>query len=710
MRALALAVAAAALLLAACGVDTEGAPCAANDNCPAGQGCGANLRCSAKALACTSCRPDDRRCADDGAVATCVAAADAVCSSWSAAPCSAGQVCGDASSACVAPYALALSAPAANALVGLAGVDVVASVTLASANGALVPVPSTLPLLADGAPVGALARTSQDGLVVRYGGLYTPPVGVERSVQLSATAGSGAALASAAVPVQVETTPPVLSAASVACDATPCLRDGVLTVSVTATDARLDTVSASLDLDGNAKTVALSNGGSGATYSGKISLTGWPFPFFSHAVSAKVTARDLAGNVASVGAAPVNVTRLRWQKQVSPQPITAAAVEIDGSIAVAGMGNDNALYRVDPSTGVSSKTGMGVSFSQPPAVGAIATWLGADNGQTVGLKPDWKTQMSKCPAATNSSMYTPVLTDPVNDLLYAGANAPAKKIYYYANNCVPTQLTSTSSTPDAVTAAMTVAKFGTGTSIFAGTAFSTGAGATVRRLQIDPQDGSLGADPWVPPLHDGSAPPVPCDTIAQAVTIDGRGHVLVACQNSRQVHDVDFASQTATFLATLSGTAGASIVLLPSGDLILVTDDQPHALVRLSPGAPTRQPAWTAPLDAAGTGAVILAPGADGVAILAVTAGGTLHAMTAAGVEVWAARGADALGTEVLRFPSVVAPAAGAPSTALPTAYVPSKSGTVYAVVVDTPLDATSPWPKPHHDLRNSGNASFPLP
>ena len=33
-----------------------------------------------------------------------------------------------------------------------------------------------------------------------------------------------------------------------------------------------------------------------------------------------------------------------------------------------------------------------------------------------------------------------------------------------------------------------------------------------------------------------------------------------------------------------------------------------------------------------------------------------------------------------------------------------------YAVVSDTGLDALSPWPKSRHDVRNTGDASAPLP
>jgi hypothetical protein len=55
MRARAMLLAALALLGSACGVVVEDAPCRSRENCPAGQGCGANGRCSERALACAKC-------------------------------------------------------------------------------------------------------------------------------------------------------------------------------------------------------------------------------------------------------------------------------------------------------------------------------------------------------------------------------------------------------------------------------------------------------------------------------------------------------------------------------------------------------------------------------------------------------------------------------------------------------------------------------
>jgi hypothetical protein len=114
MRARSLAPAlAAALLLAACSVDVEGAPCTkpwvASGECPDGQACGNDLRCSTRAFACAASR--DAHCVP-GAGSECVGvqvdpdtvhnasrhctASDPVCGRWVVDDCTArdGMVCG----------------------------------------------------------------------------------------------------------------------------------------------------------------------------------------------------------------------------------------------------------------------------------------------------------------------------------------------------------------------------------------------------------------------------------------------------------------------------------------------------------------------------------------------------------------------------------------------------------------------------------------
>jgi len=124
----------AALLLAACSVDVDGARCrvpGATEDCPAGQACGNDLTCSARALACegagTRCEVGDARCAGaDGKerVERCSLEGDGACGAWIAESCAeAGLECGTRSAAaaceCPAYPALALWAdPTGGSLAG----------------------------------------------------------------------------------------------------------------------------------------------------------------------------------------------------------------------------------------------------------------------------------------------------------------------------------------------------------------------------------------------------------------------------------------------------------------------------------------------------------------------------------------------------------------------------------------------------------------
>jgi len=47
---------------------------------------------------------------------------------------------------------------------------------------------------------------------------------------------------------------------------------------------------------------------------------------------------------------------------------------------------------------------------------------------------------------------------------------------------------------------------------------------------------------------------------------------------------------------------------------------------------------------------------------------------------------------------------------AFSTAYFGGDDGKLHAVVVDGHLDTAAPWPKAHHDVRNTSNAGSSLP
>jgi hypothetical protein len=87
--------------LTGCSVDVEGATCrvvGAVDNCPSGQACGTDLKCSVKAAGCAPCDLAAPARCRDGDVKQCSTVGDPVCGSWViVTDCVAGQTCKNSS-------------------------------------------------------------------------------------------------------------------------------------------------------------------------------------------------------------------------------------------------------------------------------------------------------------------------------------------------------------------------------------------------------------------------------------------------------------------------------------------------------------------------------------------------------------------------------------------------------------------------------------
>ncbi|HYG66228.1 MAG TPA: right-handed parallel beta-helix repeat-containing protein, partial [Anaeromyxobacteraceae bacterium] len=107
-----IAFLAAALLAAGCQVETEGAACdlpGATDQCPSGQACGNDGKCSTRAASCaeTRCEVGAKECRDGApaVIAEC-RGTDPVCGVWETVEtCATGLVCGEGAAACACPLA-----------------------------------------------------------------------------------------------------------------------------------------------------------------------------------------------------------------------------------------------------------------------------------------------------------------------------------------------------------------------------------------------------------------------------------------------------------------------------------------------------------------------------------------------------------------------------------------------------------------------------
>ena len=686
------------LLAAACTVPLEGAPCNDSTNCPGGQACGYDMKCSTEAAQCSqpACLPGQQACATDGTVVSCQSNGTSICGIFPASgtSCPAGQTCGP-SAQCVPRYAVAITSPVANTVVGTAGVDVVVQVTRASSAVAV----AGVALEVDGVRTGTSGPSSQQGLVASYTIHFSPAAATQGAVTLRGVAEPGPTeIVSAPVVVIGDVVAPTVSTPGLSCAHNPCWRDDVVTVSATVGEPYVAGVVVALDLD-PASTVPLAPG---ATYQGQLALRSWPFPWFAHTVTATVTATDQAGNQGS-SSASIPVSRLRWAvaaETSSPPQLTGAAIDGAGNVAVGGA--NSKLYLFTPSGSLANApapTVGSIGLAGAPSIGPSAIWAPSQDGRIYAVSTSGSTVVSSCPASVTAGiLFTPALTGGAVERAYSGG---ANRRIYAFDLGTPGVCTSPgTSSVDAVTTSLLLS----GGALFAATATGT-LTASVRQFS-DPGDGAL-VTGWVTAPSNGG---VPCLQVEAPLSADGNGDLLVACGNG-QIYGVVRSTGAYGWLITLPGKATESIVVRSDGDLVVGTND--NLLHRLTPGAP---PAfverWASPLDlgAPVAGVALAERDALGVDVYAVTATGALYAVDAdatsggnpAGLVVWSTVGLTPapLGTASLRFPTI-APARGA--TDLPTLYAPSADGKVYAVIVDGRLDPGSPWPKSHRDLGNSG-------
>jgi hypothetical protein len=585
------------------------------------------------------------------------------------------------------PFGVGLVAPASGARAGKAGIDVAAQVTVANASAAG---PDAVVILANGSRAGTLTLAGRDGALLDYRGTYVPPDGAVGSIVLAVAATiSAGVIPSEGVAIFVDAKAPVLSSGATFCTAT-CLRDEIVPVTVEIEEDEIDTVEASLDLDGHAQWAPL-HAVTPTLFAGELHLATYAFPSFSGTAAARFRARDRSGNETVLDIPAVPVTRVRWVHDAQALAVTAPAVAPDGSLVIA-VNSSSAQLRAVGVDGVEKwRTSVGnQGIVQAPTMGAGMTWVGSNDGNLYGRFANGT--LLTCPSSNQvpGSMFTPALRL-APEAAYSGGSA-AK---LYGANATGTCFGAGVSTTDAVTTSPVIVN----DTLYVASVSSLGT-ASVRSFGLD-----LLAKAAVSPM-DGS---VACGRIDASPAANGTS-LFVGCANGK-IFAIDLSSLDATAIASLSGAVVESPVLLPNGDVIVGTNDKKlHRLAKPALGTGPWTEAWSpAPdLGAAVTGTLVASPDAAGAVVYAVTAAGNLYALDGEGKVVWSTAGESTppLGRFSLSFPTI----APAQPGGLPTLYAGSAEGKLYAVVVDTGLDTTSPWPKSHHDVRNTGIAAAPLP
>ncbi|MBI5067827.1 MAG: hypothetical protein HZB56_06265 [Deltaproteobacteria bacterium] len=773
MRRLALAVL-LALAGTACSVKTEGAACTieGESNCPAGQACGYDGKCSEEAAGCgtictqhscsgqtlrrceptsavcaalqqngTTCEASqacdatagacvcrDNACTASSGLATCDAGGNLVtCMTESStqcrlvdtsAPCGAGSTClGSAGgAACVS---LAIELPAANARVGGPSAPSIAVEAAYTASSASFSRPATIELLADGSARGTLSWNES---ISRYTGTYAPQAGLEQSVDLTVRLVAGSATAvSPARPVDVDTLAPRVGTLTASCTPSPCPRDGVLDVSVTVTESHPGPVTASLDLDGTKKVPLV---GAAGSYSGHLALADWPFPHFTQPLVVHVHAEDEPGNVtppAQEGSVsvPDGITRARLAyPSGGTDPVTSPAILSNGNaivgIGVPGTSATDQLRAVAPDGSetwkrtLSVNTGLGRAVTAAPAAGEHQLFVASDDGRLYQVTPSGTVvgfQPGDTDLGTNTgAMFTPWLSSPgtTTTVDHGFSAGEAAQLWQYWSSGRRGQSTLTDRT--------------NASGIWAGavTVLATNAvapSATLRRFN-DPQ-GTNPAETGTLALVDAAS--TACDKVSVPLAADSATTALVACDN-RQLHRVDVSAATLAggYLLQLPGAPSGSPVVLPGGDVLvpLATGE----IARVIAPATAPELATFAALAAGEIPrglAIAAANGPIAPATVYVTTGnGKLYAFIVGqdprtpATDLWPAA---AIATSALDFPTIAPVPSGAPAGTLPTLLVGSADGRLLRVVVDAPLDAAAPWPKAHHDVRNTGNSATPV-
>jgi hypothetical protein len=613
--------------------------------------------------------------------------------------CTQGLVCvvpaaGGGGTCQAVPLQIVMTAPNADARIGAAGTLVTAHVTM-GAPGAVAP--ATLTMVANAEEVGTLAQKGESGVGadVVYEGRYVPAAGASFTAPFVVLAKTSAGFVlSNGVLVVVDRKAPALSilGTGAGCGALPaCPRDGALDVVVAAEEDHPELLEVALDLDGFAAKVPLAP--AFQSFVATVPLAPYPFPHFRGTVQARVHARDSFGNESTLDLPAFPMTRLRWAADLrdvarSPLQLTGAAIAADGDAVVGG--SDGKLHTVALDGTERSATTVGTgAIRSAPSLGASTVWVGSEDGRLYG-RPDTGAVFS-CPqsVAVAGAMFTPaVLGGSPENAFSGGGNAKLIRATS-TPECLPASGTTIGDALDA----SPVSSAG---KLFVVT--SRAARSTIHRFSSAPAE--------------ELAVLTTCGNTLAPPTADKNGAIFVSCAGGEIVR-FDRTALAPTLVATLGDAAPESIVITATGDLIVGTNDaKVHRLARPAGGTGPWTEAWSPAPDLASavTGTLVAERDGSGAVVYAVTASGGLHALADDGHEVWSTASAGApLGAFALTFPTV-APADPAGPNRLPTLYVGSAEGKLYAVVVDKGLDPASPWPKSHHDIRNTGNADAPLP
>jgi outer membrane protein assembly factor BamB len=467
---------------------------------------------------------------------------------------------------------------------------------------------------------------------------------------------------------------PVIQIASFSCSDSPCRRDSALHVTATVSDdIAMGTVSAVLDLDPeHPRTLELV---SGADYAVDIPLAEVPFPYFEHAAGVTVKATDEAANADESGCGTVAVTRARWTARLKGAgntafPLFSPALLPDGQLVVAG--SDGSVHFVSKS-GLETRSAVAIGsvVNSPPAVGADAIWLGAQDGTLHKLDfGGSEVSLTDCEASAEFLGPPAVLGDRVVAVSSSVQVIVAKP----SNTCNMSNLPAAATTPVAIDS--------TG-SVF------VGAGSLLEKCAVD--SSSVLTRVWTGISPAPTAPPV--GSVSQPLAIDALNAIWTTADAGNVYRTTSSATAEPVVLDPAPSASSTGSVVLADGTVVL--GDKGGTLRR---AARSGAPSWTTSATLSGRPRIPLALSDAEPSLLVPTSDGWSFAVKASdGAVLWSQK----LSNQSLE-PANIWTEPGATTS---TAYLAGADGNLYAIIVDGALDTSAPWPKAFHDPQNTSNA-----
>ena len=587
--------------------------------------------------------------------------------------CPPSQVCTGAL-ACVDAYRLTLLAPVAGSVVNG---FVTVQARLERAGPGVAP-PSRVELRnSRGSPVLPMSPIASDGLATVYAVDYWTPERTEAPLTLTVAAVAPWGEVTGQVTVEVDTwAPRQLQGLAIDCGSVECRPDATLVIREQIADARLLDASASVELDGYSRKFPFAATGTGFVVT--IPLRELPFPYFERAVQVALTARDAAGNVGTE-VLGIPVRRFQWRRQFQV-PATSPAVGKDGTLVLGLSRSYSQLVALHPDgsdawqlTLAPSGSATPGNVTAPPSIGASAIWVGSEDGRVYAVDPTGAGILNGVEGGRGCDTGAVVKVSPA--LSYGGievAFAPSGTSVVAADlgRCVPSDAqepylaSAVLAQSDEIAVASTTGKY-----------LRYSFALAFRLLQTV----SIGPTTSSPAL----------DSVGSlwAGATDGWLYAVGTRSTSKWMGS--------------AAPISSSPVIAANGDIIF--GDDAGVLHRYTPAGVK---VWPVEPDLGGAvRAPLLLAGGD-VEILVPTANGKLVGLRGDGTVLWStglAAGQD------LREANLYTPP-GQAGRVFSTAYLGCGDGSVYAVMVDGQLDPAAPWPRAHHDPRNTGNVRGPRP